>query len=505
MGLIAKAKNSNEGWGMGFFLVFFSEDEPIEINNNKKNNLLSSSSSPSSNSSNSFKSTINSPMRRTNSNQLISKAQSTISICALLIFLSLLVFTLSPFEPTTTAAQFASRRHLSSNPQFPHKPTKNLKHSTSWFNILSPNSRYKPKIAKKLPSHALQGLGNLYRRGTKAMNDLIVGHVIESVTEQELRLFLRLLHRSSLTSRSDLVLIFSSQSDIAIFKSVIEEENESFSKLVNRSREVNGSFASFDVTPFVKSTKKERDWGEPIWGRRTRSNYSDDGDTESTRLSYGSVVSFMADELDPENSLAGFLDHVPMSLRRWACYPMLLGRVRRNFKHMMLVDVREVFLLGDPLSRLRTRSPESVHMATESTNIKHGKKNSVKTQSHSVSPAVVMGGSRGVRRLSNVMLTEIVRAVTQHKRKNPVTDSGLVNQLVGNEFLLKNANVVASTEPIPDASSLTGSNSNSGSSPLSLSKYTIFRRGNSNADVTSTLMRQVCSLEVDSIVYSDCS
>ncbi|GFY96211.1 hypothetical protein Acr_11g0005170 [Actinidia rufa] len=303
------------------------------------------------------------------------------------------------------------------------------------------------------------------------MNDLIVGHVIESVTEQELRLFLRLLHRSYLTSRSDLVLIFSSQSDLAIFKSVIEEENESFSKLVNRSREANGSFTSFDVTRFVKSTKKEKEWGEPIWGRRTRSNYSENGETESTRLSYGSVVSFVADELDPENSLAGFLDHVPMSLRRWACYPMLLGRVRRNFKHMMLVDAREVFLFGDPLSRLRTRSPESVHLATESTISKQGEKNSAKTPSQSVSPAVVMGGARGVRRLSNAMLTEIVRAVTQHKRKNPVTDSGLVNQLVGNEFLLKNANVVASTESIPDTRSLTGSNSNSNSSsPLSLSK-----------------------------------
>ncbi|XP_057468355.1 uncharacterized protein LOC130757601 [Actinidia eriantha] len=498
MGLVAKAKNSNEGWGMGFFLVFFPEDEPIEINNNKNNNLFSSSSSPSSNS---FKSAIDSPLRRATSNHLISKTQSTISICALLIFLSLLVFTLSPFEPTTTTAQFASRRHLSSNPQFPHKPTKNLSHSTSWFSILSPNSHDKPKITKKLPSHALQGLGNLYRRGTKAMNDLIVGHVIESVTEQELRLFLRLLHRSYLTSRSDLVLIFSSQSDLAIFKSVIEEENESFSKLVNRSREANGSFTSFDVTQFVKSIKKEKEWGEPIWGRRTRSNYSENGETESTRLSYGSVVSFVADELDPENSLAGFLDHVPMSLRRWACYPMLLGRVRRNFKHMMLVDAREVFLFGDPLSRLRTRSLESVHLATESTISKHGKKNSAKTLSHSVSPAVVMGGARGVRRLSNAMLTEIVRAVTQHKKKNPVTDSGLVNQLVGNEFLLKNANVVASTESIPDTRSLTGSNSNSA---LSLTKYTLVRRGNSNVDVTSTLLKQVCSLEIDSFVYSDC-
>ncbi|KAJ7942440.1 Transmembrane protein, partial [Quillaja saponaria] len=91
--------------------------------------------------------------------------------------------------------------------------------------------------------------------------------------------------------------------------------------------------------------------GEPetLWGKRNRSNYSDSdvGERETsdaTRLTYGSVLSFDATELDPENSLAGFLEYVPMSLRRWACYPMLLGRVRRNFKHVMLVDVKNLMV-----------------------------------------------------------------------------------------------------------------------------------------------------------------
>lgn len=347
------------------------------------------------------------------------------------------------------------------------------------------------------------------------MNDLIVGHVLESVKSQELRLFLRLLHRSGLTSRSDLVLIFPSQSHSADFETVIREENESFSELVHRNRKLNGttkhSAASFDVTQFVKSSKKEKEWGEPIWGRRIRSNFSEIGEAESTRLSYGSVVSFVVDELDPENSLSGFFDHVSMSLRRWACYPMLLGRVRRNFKHMMLVDVKEVLIVGDPLGRVRTRSPESVHLSTESitpSNNRHGKKNSVKTQSHSEKPvnsAVIMGGARGVRRLANAMLTEIVRLTTQQKRKNLVTESGLFNQLVGNEFILKNVNVnlFTSAESIPNESSLTRLNSSSGSS-LSLSNHTMIRRGNSNIDVTSTIEKLVCLLEVDSSVYSDC-
>ncbi|KAL6987153.1 hypothetical protein U1Q18_012908 [Sarracenia purpurea var. burkii] len=358
-------------------------------------------------------------------------------------------------------------------------------------------------------------MGTLYRRGTKSMNDLIVGHVIESLTPQELRLFLRLFHRSGLTSRSDLVLILpssssSSSSHLAEFENVILEENESFTKLVKRSQELNSS-TSFDATRFMKSRGKGREWGgEPIWGRRIRmSNYSEEGEDELTRLNYGSVVGFVVDELDPENSLSGFLDHVQMSLRRWACYPMLLGRVRKNFKHVILVDVKEVWLLGDPLGPIRTRGPETVWLSTESTspNKQHGRKNSAKTRSHGEKPvnsAAVMGGARGVRRLSNAMLTEIVRAATQHRRKNSVTESGLFNDLVRNEFVLKNANVVVVlTGSIPDASSLTELSSNSGSF-LSLSNYTLVRRGNSNIDITSIVMKQLCSLDLDISVYNDC-
>src|SRR5581483_4724196 len=40
----------------------------------------------------------------------------------------------------------------------------------------------------------------------------------------------------------------------------------------------------------------------------------------------------------------------------YTCYPMILGRVRRNFKHVMLVDVNKVLLLGDPLGRVKNAS-----------------------------------------------------------------------------------------------------------------------------------------------------
>jgi hypothetical protein len=264
------------------------------------------------------------------------------------------------------------------------------------------------------------------------------------------------------------------------------------------------------VTHFVKGGKKEKkEMEEPIWGKRFRSNYSNsDGverEAESTQLSVGSVVGFDASELDPENSLSGFLDHVPMNMRRWACYPMLLGRVRRNFKHVMLVDVKNSVVLGDPLGRVRNRSPVSVYLSPkpESSSGRHGrKKNSDKTQSNSpVNSDVIMGGARGVRRLSNAMLTEIVRASMQHKRKSSASESGILSQLVASEFMLKNIDLIRSSESIPDTSSLAGLNSGSSTS---LSGYAVILRANGIYDSRSVLMKVLCTSEADSSVYRDC-
>lgn len=334
------------------------------------------------------------------------------------------------------------------------------------------------------------------------MADLVVGHVPEDLKEGELRLFLRLLHRSGVTARADVVFVFGSNS--SRFDSVIRDENESFLKLVNehknkhlnRTSQTRRLSSSFDVTQFKVGKKKEREIGEPLWGKRSRSSNNNSDSGESTQLSYGSVLSFEASELDPENSLSGFLDHVPINMRRWACYPMLLGRVRRNFKHIMLVDVKSLVVLGDPLGLVRNRSPESVFMFPKP-DTKHGRRNSDKTQSHClVNSAVIAGGARGIRRLSAAMLTEIVRAATQqHKKKNSLTESGILNQLVGNEFLLTNVKLIKSVDSVPDASQL-GHNS----------AHTMVQRGNSNDHdlINSIIMKQICSSELDSSVYSDC-
>ncbi|OMO71331.1 hypothetical protein COLO4_28298 [Corchorus olitorius] len=473
---------------MGLLLIFFPEDQ------NKIN--------PSTR----F-------IRRTSSSLLFNKAQSTISICALLVFLTLLVFTLSTFEPsipTPTTSQTStvktSRRFLSQNS---HLSSSSSSSDSHWF---FPMWDYKPlhvkqksNVSSSSSSFALQGMGTLYRRGSKAMNDLIVSHVVEDVNEDELRLFLRVLHRSGVTSKADTVFIFGSSLLSSRFGPVIQEENESFFKLVQHYKEMNNkdfpdSVFRFDPTQFWKSGKK--DVAEPIWGKRSRGNYSNnptEAEGESTRLTYGSIVGFDVNELDPENSLAGFLDHVPMRLRRWACYPMLLGRVRRNFKHMMLLDVKKLMLLSDPLGRVRNRSPESVLLLTkESSSGKHGKKNSEKTHLQ-VNSAILMGGAKGIRRLANAMLTEIVRATMQHKKKNSISESGILSQLVGNEHILKNVNLITSTESIQEASSLMGLSSHS------TAGYTIIQRGNSNNhDLNSIIMKLICLSEVDSSVYRDC-
>ncbi|KAJ4837307.1 hypothetical protein Tsubulata_035845 [Turnera subulata] len=504
MGSPAKSttKSSNEklggGGNMGLLLVFFPEDtnanttpsspppaastaaisltsSPLSSSASSTNSSSSPfSSSPGSRSGSSTASSRVLTIKRTNSNNpILTKTQSTFSICALLLFFSLLLFTLSTFEPTTTITKTPRRLLSSSSP--PPPTTTKLSWMTRALWSSNGDARLSTTEHSSVPSFALQGMGKLYRRGTRAMSDLVVGHVVEDTSEAEFRRFLTSLHSSGLPARADIVFVFGSSSSASRFEALIEEENDSFLKLVYHYKEMNFTASSsdeeaFDATRFVTRAKKED--AEPLWGKKIRIAANNarnesgevatvDGGGELTRLSYGSVVGFDASELDPENSLSGFLDSVPMSLRRWACYPMLLGRVKRNFKHIMLVDVKNVVLHGDLLGRVRNRSPESVSImaAKQETKGKHSKTNSGKTQSHiQVNSGVLIGGARGIRRLSNAMLTEIVRATMQHKRKGSVTELGILSQLVGNQHILKNIDLVVSSESMVGPNSLAGSN-----------------------------------------------
>ncbi|KAE8702549.1 hypothetical protein F3Y22_tig00110482pilonHSYRG00310 [Hibiscus syriacus] len=499
MGLAAVKGGSNtsngnkESKGMSLLLVFFH-------GGGDQNKITTNSSFDNQNTT-----TPRRFIKRTSTSTLLSsKAQSTISICLLLLLLTLLLFTLSTFEPSPTIKN--PRRILSQNTQFTPPPFKSF---FPMWDYKSLNVKQKPSVFPS--SFALQRMGTLYRRGTKAMNDLIVSHVVEDFTEDELRLFLRVLHRSGITSKADIVFLFASPFLSSRFSFVIHEENESFLKLIQHHVESNNkgsrdSVLGFDSTQFWKYGKKDVGETETIWGKkgsRGNSCNSTAAESESTRLTYGSVVGFDVNELDPENSLAGFLDHVSMSFRRWACYPMLLGRIRRNFKHIMLLDVKSLLLLSDPLDSVRNRSPESVYLLTkESGSGKHGKRNSDKTKSHSqINSAILMGGARGIRRLANAMLTEIVRAAMQHKKKkkDSISESEILSQLVGTGHVLKNVDLITSTESIQEASSLTGSKFNSAGSD-----YSIIQRGNSNHDLNSVIMQLICLRETNSYVYRDC-
>ncbi|XP_010554827.1 PREDICTED: uncharacterized protein LOC104824440 [Tarenaya hassleriana] len=466
---------SSESKGMGLLLVFFphhnSRNTSIAVHN------------PSSSSSSSSPATIR---RCRSSGLLLSKARSIISICALL-FLTLFLFTLSTFEPSTAYPAVASQTHR-----------RLLLRRDVGDKICHTNvSRF-----------ALQGMGTLYLRGTRAMHDLIIAHVGSESTEDDVRLFLRLMHRSGVTSRCDVVFFFTSASSASSFGGVIEEENDSFLRLVGVRRNSNStnpvdSVWGFDVTRFVKNHKK-KETAEPIWGKKSGvhrvGNEPALNKSDTIVLSHGSVVGFDVGELDPENTLSGFMDHVPMSLRRWACYPMLLGRIRHNFKHVMLVNAETSLFLGDPLTRVRNRSPDSVFVFS-----KQSMKNSDRTQPNSVvNPAILMGGAKGIRELSNAMLTGIVRAAMQHKKKNSVSETVVLSQLVENVHMTKSFRVVTTNESVPEASSLAELRTRN-SAASSVKGHDIIQRSNDNhADVSTVIRRHICSSELDSSVYMDC-
>lgn len=75
-------------------------------------------------------------------------------------------------------------------------------------------------------------MGTLLRVGTRSMQEIIVAHLTDDTSSEELRLFLRTLHRSGSTARADVVLLFPSSPIPVAMSTVIQEEEESFQKLI---------------------------------------------------------------------------------------------------------------------------------------------------------------------------------------------------------------------------------------------------------------------------------
>ncbi|XP_068659862.1 uncharacterized protein [Aristolochia californica] len=420
MGLSAKGKTSNESWvGLGGqLLVLFLHDD--------------NSNNGSNGSTDSY---LQSKLKHSLSSATISsRAQSTISICVLLFFFTLLLFALSASDPSPTA----KARHV------------NI--TRRW---LAQKKPYTVKGgARSQYSFALQGMGTLFRRGNRAMTELLVAHLSEDTHPDHLRWFLRTLHRSGLTAKADVVFVFPQLS--SQLKTVILRENEYFTQLLISNSSSRGS--PLKLSPFNSTLYRNKPNGQPLWGRGGGRK-----EEESDELSWGSVVGFESAELDPEDTLAGFLDNVPMQLRRWACYRMLLGRVRRNFKHVLLMKVKDVLVIGDAFGRIRNRkSSDNLWIADH----------------------VIVGGMRAARHLSDIMLTEIVRVSMQRKGRNPHQDSQILSRLVkSSSGLSKKVKVAVSTELIP---------------PSSIIPFA------SNHGLSANIQQIICSSTISRSVYKDC-
>lgn len=304
------------------------------------------------------------------------------------------------------------------------------------------------------PEPALEGMGMLFRRGTRAMPQLVVAHLAESTTADELRLFLRGLHRSGMPSHADVVLLFPFRPVPNEFLTVIGDEETSFQKLLKQhppsSHEkpklsVFNSAAYWNTQLLPDSSSGRQD---SIWGHR----HHNDSHLDSPELEpaaepqpqYGAIVGFDVQELDADDALSGFVNSPPIHLRRWLCYQMLLGMVRHKYRHALVTEVTGVVILADALA-LKKRDPGQLHLfATtlrwSNSTIRElygpGVWNALdedEKRRKVISSGVILGGVRPVRAVATAMATEIVRVAMLRKKKDFNSgddDSSLLSYLV---------------------------------------------------------------------------
>ncbi|KAG0597821.1 hypothetical protein M758_12G022900 [Ceratodon purpureus] len=298
---------------------------------------------------------------------------------------------------------------------------------------------------------ALEGMGMLFRKGTRAMPELVVAHLSETTTPDDLRLFLRGLHRSGMPARADVVLLFPWRPLPLEFAAVIRHEDHSFRRLLAKFRKTHqggdlGKLSVFNPSAYSRMMSIS-DYGkrqESIWGKVNHvgnasvSNGDDNAGNEG-RVHYGAIVGFDMQELDPDDALSGFLDSPPATLRRWVCYQILIGMVRHRYRHILLTEVTGVVILKDVLSSLKKKDTslhlyytgqrwsdsESGSNGNATTGIPivesvYGKTfwNSLEDEDKTrkmISTSVMVGGIRQVRSVTTAMATEIVRVALLHQ------------------------------------------------------------------------------------------
>lgn len=449
---------------------------------------------------------------------------------------------------------------------------------------------------------ALHGMGTLFRRGTRGMNELVVAHIEEGSNEDQVRWFLRTLHRSGMTARADVVIVFPWSPIPPQISRAIEEENRTFMKLFNslvreasaqqtmpktsvnishvgKSEQllsssrivVNKGGGEFNVARAVSTCKisrfnsgafkkaaQDRNYGvgdgkanEPLWGSHN-GNQSTESEVMYFEPVWGSIVGFDVSELNPDDALIGFLDQPPIQLRRWACYQMLLGKVRHKFKHVLLTEVKGVLVLGDAMAVVRkknglyltvqdrTWSDLMLENGTWSDPIPENGKdiglnskgsNGVRMQGifesvygnqlwtsldkrekemKLVNSGVILGGIQPVRRLANAMMTEIVRVALQRKSRNPFPDSVLLTYLIQKSYVL-GKKVMENVHTVENSDSIVHSLEQTKQKDLFFRKKAspyIILQGYVNlvgrANITAMLLDDICSSQADAVAYEDC-
>ncbi|XP_031493998.1 uncharacterized protein LOC116260061 [Nymphaea colorata] len=436
---------------------------------------------------------------------LLKKAQSTIWVCLFILAFTLVLFTLCSLDSV-------------SRPHHHHAPPPTALYK-KWRAVKPPAKPRRPRFDRSL---ALHGLGTVFRRGTFAMSDLVVAHFREDTNEEMLRFFCRGLFRSGVLSRADIVFILPSSSSSSALARIIHEEDGYFVRLMdshnNTERSPTKGISRFDSRLFIGSHDKKK---PPIWGANVNRNFSNSSDGR-TSMTLGSIVGFDVSELNPENSLSGFLDDVPIQLRRWVCYQLLLGRLRHQFKHVALVDVERVMVVGDLMAGIWRKNggarggSDGLKLFVEE-NSPHKcrgaehppkpeslyKKDQLDKEKRLVNSGIILGPMVETRRFINEMAIEIVRVAVRRKIRRPFHDGELLTYLAvtgqssGKAITLENARSYYYHHSIFNPSPASSHRS-----------FILYGHDNCSGmgfkSLVGLLHNEICSSPIDSTVYRDC-
>lgn len=419
-----------------------------------------------------------------------------------------------------------------------------------------------PKLGSEFESGAaLEGMGMLFRRGTRGMPHLVVAHLAESTSVDELRLFLRGLHRSGVPAHADVVLLFPFRPVATEFLAVIRDEDNFFQKLVaiesSQPRAPDAPVVSlfnrgaYTRTPPPVAAELTSVRQDSIWGRRhndtTRpsSKKFESPDLQPAVVAhevvvdetphYGAVVGFDVQELDPDDALSGFLHSSPMHLRRWLCYQMLLGMVRHKYRHVLVTEVTGVVILTDALlANLKKKDASQLHLyATAQTwsQTSHSNSSTNSTMMEAVygsgiwnsleddekmkkliTTGVILGGVRPVRIVTTAMATEIVRVALLRKSRESFSDEALLSFLVHKSSALgrKVASHLHVHESGTSAVNLLPSSQGEFFS-RNESRFAVIQglqnesvSGKQRQEILESLRRDICQAQSDREVYTDC-